>query len=45
VQALGATIVAALILIVSDQTFFDGRYFAVVIEALEHAAWAIGIPV
>jgi hypothetical protein len=44
-QALGATIVAILILVVSDQTFFDGRYFGVVIEVLKHAASAVGIPI
>jgi hypothetical protein len=44
-QALGATIVATLILIVADQTWFDGRYFGVVIEVLKHAVSAVGIHV
>jgi hypothetical protein len=44
-QALGATIVAALILVVTDQTWFDGRYFGVVIEVLKHAASTVGIPI
>jgi hypothetical protein len=42
-QALGATVVAALILYVADQILCDGRYSGVVIEALKQAALSLGI--
>jgi hypothetical protein len=44
-QALGATVVAILILYVADQFLFDGRYFVVAIATLKHVASAVGIPV